>query len=46
MMGELAEWLKVGRMTEALKATRDRDACKVMIAYTEEHGNRLIDALN
>ena len=28
----------VGRVTEALKATRDREAWKVMIAYAKEHG--------
>ena len=33
------KWLKVGRMTEALKvkAVRDRDARKVMIPYAKEH---------
>ena len=34
----LTKWFRVGRVTEALKATRDRDARKVMIAYTNEHG--------
>ena len=28
-----------------MKATRDRDAWKVMIAYAKEHGTRLIDCL-
>ena len=36
---ELTKWLKAGRMAEALKAARDRDAWKVMIAYAKEHGN-------
>ena len=29
---------RVGRVTEALKAMRDRDVLKVMIAYAKEHG--------
>ena len=29
---ELTKWLKVGRLTHALKETRDRDMRKVMIA--------------
>ena len=37
-MDGLTKRLKVGRVTEALKPTRDRDAWKVMIAYTKEHG--------
>ena len=37
MLGGLTEWLKVGRVTEALKMTRERDVWKVMIAYAEEH---------
>ena len=32
---ELTKWLKVGRVTEALSV---RDAWKVMIAYSNEHG--------
>ena len=28
----LSRWVSVGRVTDALKATRDRDASKVMIA--------------
>ena len=31
-------WLKVERVTESQKATRDRDAWKVMITYAKEHG--------
>ena len=34
----LKKWLKVGRVTEALKATRGRDAWKVLIASAKEHG--------
>ena len=30
-------------MTDVLKATRDRDAWKVMITYDKEQGTRLID---
>ena len=36
MLDGLTKWLKVHRVTQALKATRDRDARKVMIAYTKE----------
>ena len=43
MLDGLTKWLKVGRVTEALKATRDRDAWKVTIAYANEHGTWLID---
>ena len=43
MLGGLTNWLKVGRVTQALKATRNRDAWKVMITYAREHGTRLID---
>ena len=43
MMDGLTKWLKVGRMTEALKARRDRDVWKVMIAYAKEHGTCLIE---
>ena len=42
-MLRLTKWLEVGRVTEALKATRDRDTWKVMIAHTKEHGTWLID---
>ena len=37
LIDRLKKWLKKGRVT-ALKATKDRDAWKVMIAYTKEHG--------
>ena len=39
------KFLKVERLTEALKTSRDRDAWKVMIAYAKEHGTFLIDWL-
>ena len=32
MLDGLTKWLKVGRVTEALKARRDRDLWKVIIA--------------
>ena len=35
MLDVLTKWLKVGRATEALKAMRDRDAWKIMIAYAK-----------
>ena len=38
MLCELTKWLKVRRVTKALKATRDRDACKVIMVYSKEHG--------
>ena len=38
MLSGPTKWLKVGRVTEALKATRDRDAWKVTTAYAKEHG--------
>ena len=38
MLDGLTKWLKVGRVTDALKATRDREAWKVMVAHTKEHG--------
>ena len=34
MLDGLTKRLKVGRVTDALKAMRDRDAWKVMIAFT------------
>ena len=37
MLDRITKWLNVGRGTDSLKATRDRDAWKVMIAYAEEH---------
>ena len=36
MLDGLTKWLKVGRVTKALKARRDRDACNVMISYSKE----------
>ena len=36
MMDGLTMWFKVRRVTDALKATRDRDVWKVMTAYAEE----------
>ena len=38
MLDELTKWLYVGRVTDALKVTRDRDAWKVTIAYAKEQG--------
>ena len=38
MLDGLTKWRNVRRVTEALKATRDRDVWKVMIAYAKEHG--------
>ena len=38
----MKKWLKVGRVTEALKAASERDALKVMITYAKEHGTSLI----
>ena len=32
----LTKWLNLGRVTEALKVTRDRDAWKGMITYAKE----------
>ena len=37
MWDGLTKRFKVERVTEALKATADRDAWKVMIAYNKEH---------
>ena len=36
MWDGLKKWRKVGRVTEALKATRDRDVWEVMIACAEK----------
>ena len=33
----LKKRLKAGRVTDALKATRDRDAWKVIVSYAREH---------
>ena len=38
MFDERTKWLKIGRVTEALKAMRDRDARRVMIAYAKKQG--------
>ena len=38
MSDGLTKWLNVGRVTEALKATADRDVWKIMIDYAKEHG--------
>ena len=38
MLDGLKKWIIVGKVTEALKVTRDKDAWKVMITYAEEHG--------
>ena len=38
MLDGITKWLKEGRMTEALKVTRDRDTWKVIIAYAKEQG--------
>ena len=35
MLDELTKWLNMAR-TDALKATRNRDASKFMIAYAED----------
>ena len=37
MIDGLTKRLKVGRVTEALKVTRDRCAWNLMIAYAKEH---------
>ena len=37
MLDGLIKWLIVGTVTEALKALRDRDAWKVIIAFAKEH---------
>ena len=38
MLDELTKWLKVGRMTHALKATRDRDAWEVRLPTLNSKG--------
>ena len=43
MMDGLTQWIKVGRVTETLKTTRERDSWEVMIAYSKEHGTWLIN---
>ena len=37
MLDGLIKWLKVVRVTEARKSTKDRHALKVMIIYANEH---------
>ena len=34
----LPKWLKVRRVKEALKVTKDRDTWKVMIVWAKAHG--------
>ena len=36
MLDGLTKWLNEGRVTDALKTTRNRDAWKVMIAYPKK----------
>ena len=38
-----AGWLNAGRVTDVLKATSDRNAWKVMIAYLKRQGTGLVD---
>ena len=38
LLDGLKKSLKLGRVTGALKASRDRDTWKVMITYAKEHG--------
>ena len=38
MLDGLTKWFEVGRVTEALKAKRDRDVWKVIIFYAKEQG--------
>ena len=42
MLGGVKKKLKLGRMTDVQKATRARDAWKVMIIYAKESGTWLI----
>ena len=37
MLDGLKEYLKLLQVTDALKATKDRDTLKVMIDYTNKH---------
>ena len=37
MLDGQTNWLKVGRVADALKLMRDRDVWKIMITYTKEH---------
>ena len=43
MLDGLTQWIKIGRVIEALKTTRDRDSWEVMIAYSKERGTWLIN---
>ena len=43
MLDGLTRWLKLGRVTDALTATRDGDALKVMIGFAKGQGTYLID---
>ena len=38
MLNGLTKWLKVGQVTDALQAMKDRDVWKVMIPYAQEKG--------
>ena len=38
ILAALTKWLNIGRVTDALRATMDRDGWKVMVAYAQEHG--------
>ena len=38
ILDRLTKWLIVRRVTQAMRATRDRDTGKVMIANAKEHG--------
>ena len=40
-MDGLTKWLKVGRATDASKASKNNDARKVMIAFAKEQGTGL-----
>ena len=42
-MDGLTQWLKLGRVTEGLKVSKNTDAWKVMIAYAKEHCTCSID---
>ena len=39
MLDGPTKWLTLGREADVLKATREGDACKIMIAYAKEQGN-------
>ena len=46
MLDGLSKWLKIGRVTDALKVTRNRDAWKVMIVYTSTALDSLIECFH